>query len=52
MSLNISIDYDKAAQIAKKAYSENTTLKEAAIDLGFVTADDFDRYVKPEEMIG
>ena len=51
-ALNTHIGYDKAAQIAKKAYTDNTTLKEAAMDLGFVTADDFDRYVKPEEMIG
>ncbi len=49
-ALNTKIGYDKAAEIAKKAYNENTTLKEAAIKLGHVTAEDFDNWVRAEEM--
>jgi fumarate hydratase class II len=49
-ALNPIIGYDKAALIAKKAYGENKTLKEAAIELGFVTAQEFDHWVKPESM--
>ncbi len=49
-ALNTKIGYDKAAEIAKKAYNENTTLKEAAIKLGYVTAEDFDKWVRAEEM--
>ncbi|MCS6905876.1 MAG: class II fumarate hydratase [Bacteroidia bacterium] len=51
-ALNPYIGYDKAAQIAKKAHKENITLKEAAIALGFLTAEEFDKYIKPEEMVG
>ncbi len=51
-ALNTKIGYDKAAAIAKKAYNEDTTLKAAAIELGYVTAKDFDAWVKPEDMIG
>ncbi len=50
-ALNTKIGYDKAAEIAKKAYKENTTLKAAAIALNYVRAEDFDRWVKPEDMI-
>ncbi|GGI84803.1 class II fumarate hydratase [Legionella impletisoli] len=50
-ALNQHIGYDKAAKIAKTAYKENTSLKEAAVKLGFLTAEQFDEYVKPEEMI-
>ena len=46
------IGYDKAAQIAKKAHKEGTTLKEAAIALGHVSAEDFDRWVRAEAMVG
>jgi fumarate hydratase, class II len=46
------IGYDKAAEIAKTAHKNGTTLKEEAIRLGHVTAEDFDRLVKPEDMIG
>ncbi len=46
------IGYDKAAKIAKQAHADGTTLREAAIASGFVTADDFDRWVRPEDMIG
>jgi fumarate hydratase class II len=45
------IGYDKAAQIAKKAHHERTTLREAAVELGYVTSDQFDQWVKPESMI-
>jgi fumarate hydratase class II len=45
------IGYDKAAQIAKKAHREGTTLKEAALELGWVSADEFDRWVDPEKMV-
>lgn len=51
-ALNPHIGYDKAAEIAKKAYSEETSLKEAAISLGYVTAEEFDIWVDPEKMIG
>lgn len=51
-ALNTKIGYDKAAEIAKKAYRENSTLKEAALGLGYVSADDFDAWVLPEEMVG
>ncbi len=51
-ALNPVIGYDKAAQVAKKAYSEETTLKEAAVALGFLSAEEFDQHVRPEKMIG
>lgn len=50
-ALNNKIGYDNAAAAAKKAHKEGTTLKEAAVALGSVTADDFDRWVRPELMI-
>ena len=50
-ALNTKIGYDNAAAIAKKAYNENTTLKEAAVSLGLLTPDEFDVWVKPEDMI-
>ncbi|HSF14628.1 MAG TPA: class II fumarate hydratase [Vicinamibacteria bacterium] len=46
------IGYDRAAAIAKKAHREGTTLREAAIELGYVTASEFDAWVRPEKMIG
>jgi fumarate hydratase class II len=49
-ALNPHIGYDKAAEIAKKAHKEDKTLKEAAVSLGYVTAADFDKWVKPELM--
>lgn len=49
-ALNQHIGYDKAAAIAKKAHHENTTLKEAAIALGYLTSSEFDRYVNAKEM--
>ena len=51
-ALNTHIGYDKAAEIAKKAYNENTTLKKAALDLGYVTAQEFDEWVDPSKMTG
>jgi len=45
------IGYDRAAEIAKKAHKEGTTLREAAGALGYVTGDDFDRWVRPEDMV-
>ena len=50
-ALNPRIGYDKAVQIGKKALAENLTLKEAAQQLGFVAPEDFDRWVRPEEMV-
>jgi len=49
-ALNPHIGYDKAAKIAKKAHAEGTTLKAAALALGYVTAEDFDRWVDPMKM--
>jgi fumarate hydratase class II len=51
-ALNPHIGYDKAAQIAKKAHKEGTTLKAAALSLGYVTAEQFDQWVRPEAMVG
>ena len=50
-ALNPHIGYDKAAKVAKKAYEEGITLKEAAVALGFLSAAEFDQYVKPKKMI-
>ncbi len=51
-ALNPHIGYDNAAKIAKKAYAENSSLKEAAIALEFLTAEQFDDWVRPENMVG
>ena len=51
-ALNTHIGYENAAKIAKKAHKEGTTLREAAIDLGLVTGQEFTDWVKPEDMIG
>ena len=51
-ALNPHIGYDNAAKVAKKAYEENTTLKEAAVALKLLTAEEFDDKVRPEEMTG
>ncbi|WP_137885278.1 class II fumarate hydratase [Pseudomonas sp. 2FE] len=50
-ALNPHIGYDKAAQIAKKAYSEGTTLREAALALKYLSAEEFDAWVRPEAML-
>ncbi|MEO8933456.1 MAG: class II fumarate hydratase [Xanthomarina sp.] len=51
-ALNTKIGYYKAAEIANTAHKNGTTLKEEAINLGYVTAEDYDAWVKPEEMVG
>ena len=51
-ALNTKIGYYKAAEIAQTAHKNNSTLKETAIALGYVTAEQFDEWVKPEEMVG
>ncbi|MGJ0916300.1 class II fumarate hydratase [Enterococcus avium] len=51
-ALNTHIGYDKGAEIAKKAFNEGTTLKEAALSLGYVTAEEYENWVRPEKMIG
>ena len=51
-ALNPYIGYDNAAKVAKKALAENITLKEAAVGLGLLTAEQFDEMVRPEKMIG
>jgi len=51
-ALNPHIGYDNAAKVAKKAYQENTTLKEAAVALNLLTEEEFDEKVRPEKMTG
>lgn len=51
-ALNPHIGYDKAAKVAKKAHTEGTTLREAAVELGFLNGEQFDKAVRPEEMLG
>ena len=51
-ALNTKIGYDKAGAIAKKAYKEDKTLKQAAIELGYLTEKEFNQWVRPEDMIG
>ena len=51
-ALNPHIGYEKSAYIAKKAHKENKTLKEAALELGYLSAEQFDQWVRPEEMTG
>ncbi|MBW1991178.1 MAG: class II fumarate hydratase [Deltaproteobacteria bacterium] len=51
-ALSPHIGYDRAAKVAQAAYSQGLTLKEAAVRLGFLSEEDFDRYVRPEDMIG
>jgi fumarate hydratase class II len=51
-ALSPHIGYDKAAEIAKRAHREGSTLREAALGLGYVSAEDFDRWVRPESMLG
>ena len=50
-ALNPYIGYDNAAKIAKKAHKDGTTLKQAALTLGLVSAEDFDKWVRPENMV-
>ena len=51
-ALNPHIGYDKSAEIAKKAYAEGLTLHEAALELGYLTDEEFDQWVRPENMLG
>jgi fumarate hydratase, class II len=51
-ALNTKIGYYKSAEIAQTAHKNGSTLKETAIALGYVTSDEFDAWVKPEEMVG
>ena len=50
-ALNPHIGYEKAAQIAKKAHKEGLTLKESAIQTGYVTEEQFEAWIKPEDMV-
>lgn len=51
-ALNTHIGYDKAAEIAKKAHKEGLTLKASALKLGYLTEEEFDAWVRPEDMVG
>ena len=51
-ALNNHIGYDKAAKIAKTAHESGSTLREAAIELGYLTNEEFDQWVRPKEMTG
>ena len=51
-ALNTKIGYYKAAEIANTAHKNGTTLKEEAVNLGYLTADEFDEWVRPEDMVG
>ena len=51
-ALNPHIGYENAAKIAKKAHKENKTLRETAVELGLVTSEQFDEWVRPEDMVG
>lgn len=51
-ALNTKIGYYKAAEIANTAHKNGTTLKEEAVNLGYLTAEEFDAWVKPEDMVG
>ena len=51
-ALNPHVGYDNAAKIAKKAHADGTSLKEAALALGLLTAEQFDQWVRPQDMLG
>jgi fumarate hydratase class II len=51
-ALNPQLGYENAAKIAKKAHKENKTLRDAAVELGLLTSEQFDQWVKPEDMVG
>jgi fumarate hydratase class II len=51
-ALNTKIGYYKAAEIAQTAHKQGKTLKQTAVDLGYLTSQEFDEWVKPEEMVG
>ena len=49
-ALSPHIGYEKSAQIAKKAFADNSSLREAALALGYVTAEEYDKWVVPKDM--
>ena len=51
-ALNTKIGYDKASEIAKNAYNNGTTLKEEALKLKYLSEEEFDKWVMPEDMCG
>jgi len=51
-ALNTKIGYENSAKIAKTAHKNGTTLKEEAVNLGFLTGEEFDQWVRPEDMVG
>lgn len=51
-ALNTKIGYYKSAEIAQTAHKNGTTLKETAVQLGYLTAEEFDQWVRPEDMVG
>jgi fumarate hydratase class II len=51
-ALNPHIGYDAAARIAKHAHAKGLTLRESAVELGLVTGEEFDEWVRPERMVG
>jgi len=51
-ALNNHIGYDKAAKIAKNAHEKGITLRESALEMGYVTAEEFEEWVRPESMTG
>jgi fumarate hydratase class II len=51
-ALNTKIGYEKAAKIAKTAHENGTTLKQEAVNLGYLAAEEFDQWVRPETMVG
>ena len=51
-ALNTKIGYEKSAEIAKNAHKNGTTLKEEGVKLGYLTSEEFDQWVRPEDMCG
>ncbi len=51
-ALNPHVGYDNAAAVAKKAYAEGKTLRDACVELGLLTGDEFDGLMRPDEMVG
>jgi fumarate hydratase class II len=51
-ALNTHIGYDKAAEIAKHAFADGSSLREAALASGYLTADEYDLWVRPADMVG
>jgi len=51
-ALNTKIGYEKAAKIAKRAHQNGTTLREEGVKLGYLTSEEFDKWVRPRDMCG